>query len=68
MKKYGGLVHCVCGDFKWRTYELQSGEYIVGRLDELNKNCVNHTVINGICHATVECPVCRKRFTAQDPE
>ena len=68
MRKYGGTFHCICGDFKWHTYELEPADVVVDRLDKLTQNCVDHRIVNGVCHAIVKCPICSKKFSVQDPE
>lgn len=69
MKRYKGICHCEQhGDFEWRTYELEHGEVATFRVDDVQKNCDRHYVdpISGVCHVTVHCPKCFKKFQTTD--
>ena len=70
MKRYSGISHCEQhGDFEWKTFYLESGEYKNYKCEDVMKNCIDRNVdpVTKVCTATVRCPVCGRRFHATDP-
>lgn len=68
MMLISGVHQCDCdAKIEWKTYILQSGECIFGKWENIEKNIVNKSITNNMCHITIVCPNCnRKHFITKE--
>lgn len=70
MESIDGIYCCDCGSqFEWKTFFLQPGEAVFGRLDDIKKNVIKKSMVNNKYHITIKCPECNKtHFITKEKE